>query len=194
MRFTYAHDAKGITAIMPEDKERLGKLLDNLDIAIERSMSGRSRDIGEKIRSQIEAIAKQSVGTPLNQAELKEIDEELNKLVDRYGADGFIYRTDSSALVAEGRRMMLFILAGEILMTVLMAILLQRTIIPPITHAVNVAMAIEGGKLDNEIKLDGSSEAVALLTALSQMQSSIATNILRIEEKKDGKKRKGKKR
>lgn len=182
IRFRNAHDAKGITTIVSEDKERLRKIQDNLDITIERAMSPRARDIGQNVEEQVEALAKLPVGTPLPQAKLQQLDTELNVLVDRYGADGFNYRTETSVMVAAGRKMMMFVLSGEILMTILMAILLQRTIIPPITHAVRIAAAIESGKLDNRIEPDGGSETVALLKALSRMQAAIADNIARIEE------------
>jgi len=182
IRFVDDHNTRETAAIVAGDDEKLGRLIDNLNIAIERAMSDRGRDLAMKIHGQILDIKAQPPGTLLQKDELKTIDTELNKLVDRYNADGIIYRTHSSELVASSRKWLTGVLYGAVVLALIMALILQRAVIPPIIQAVEVAKSIEKGKLDNKIVAKGRSETAVLLGALAKMQSSIADNIRRIEE------------
>jgi len=182
IRFMGTHDSKDSAVITKLDGAQFGRLVDNLDIAIERAMSDKGRDLAKKIRAQIITLRAESPGTALVPAQLQEIDTEMNRLVDRYTADGFAYRIHSSEIVATSRKWLTFVLAGAVLFAIAAAFIFQRSVVPPIIQAVTVAMAIERGKLDNKIEAKGGGETALLLSALAQMQTSIAYNIRRIEE------------
>ncbi len=55
----------------------------------------------------------------------------------------------------------------------LLAILLARSIVKPLRHAVQVADAVKRGRLDNVIDAAGSDETGQLLGSLDEMQSAL---------------------
>lgn len=63
------------------------------------------------------------------------------------------------------------------LMTVLLAWLLTRSIVTPLTKAVKVAEEIAGGNLTGRIDVDGNDEPARLLSALSVMQQNLRKTI-----------------
>ncbi|MGF6091176.1 methyl-accepting chemotaxis protein [Pseudomonas sp. 18173] len=66
------------------------------------------------------------------------------------------------------------------LMTVLLALLLTRSIVTPLNRALQAALTIAGGNLTNAIEVDGKDEPARLLGALSSMQTSLRKTIEQI--------------
>lgn len=66
------------------------------------------------------------------------------------------------------------------LMTVLLALLLTRSIVTPLNRALQIAVTIAGGNLTNAIEVDGKDEPARLLGALSSMQTSLRKTIEQI--------------
>jgi len=66
------------------------------------------------------------------------------------------------------------------LMTVLLAWLLTRSIVTPLSRAVQAAETIAGGNLTKAIEIDGKDEPARLLGALSTMQSNLRKTIEQI--------------
>ena len=69
---------------------------------------------------------------------------------------------------------------AALVLGVLIAILLARSIVRPLRNAVDVADAVKAGKLDNVIEAGGTDETGMLLTSLDQMQGA-----LRARDEKD---------
>jgi len=190
VRFADAHKAAGATFADDASHAQVQKILDNLDVMIDRAMDDKSRELSKSLRVDIAALMKLPANAPA--PDLDAIDKNLDKLVDRVGAAGFAYRTkaddavdDADKLVAYGNRTLKIVTGITLSIAVVITFLLGHLIVPPIKRAVSVANAIAEGRLDNEIKLSGKkarSEPSLLLKALSVMQSSIADNITRIEK------------
>jgi methyl-accepting chemotaxis protein len=172
------HDT--IVAITDDDREKLGRLLDNLDVAIQRAMSDKGRVLSQQIRDKIVGI--QGGTKPLTPELVDEIDHDMTKLVNRYSTDGVDYRKRAVALAEESKKGFEIVMGAALGLAVITALFILRAIVPPLKHAVKVAMSIADGHLDNAISVKGRSETAALLNALAKMQGAIAENLRRVEE------------
>ena len=188
VRFAGSHDAPGASFSDATSHAQLQKILDNLDVTIDRAMDDKSRDESKALRAKVEALMKLPAGatTP----DLAAIDKDMDKLVDRFGSAGFSYRSkaddavdDAAKLVSQGNKTLKIVAGVTFGIAAIITFLLGQVIVPPIKRAVMVANAIAAGQLDNEIKLSAKtrSEPALLLKSLSVMQSSIADNIKNIE-------------
>ncbi|MGE8361536.1 methyl-accepting chemotaxis protein [Pseudomonas sp.] len=72
------------------------------------------------------------------------------------------------------------VLAG--LATVVLAMLLTRSIVTPLSHAVQVAEVVASGNLTQSFDVEGRDEPARLLAALKTMQQSLRSTILNISE------------
>jgi methyl-accepting chemotaxis protein len=66
------------------------------------------------------------------------------------------------------------------LLTVLLALMLTRSIVTPLNKALVAAQAIASGNLTQAIEVDGNDEATRLLKALAEMQASLRSTIEQI--------------
>jgi signal transduction histidine kinase len=180
VRFAAARRDADAGAADPAVEAQLTALLDDLDVAIERSMSDKGRAAAQAIRAEIAALRAPPSATARG-ASLAAIDAELGKLVQKYAADGFLYRIRAEEIVDESDRALIFGLAIAVVLATAIALVLGATIVPPVKRAAGIAMAIAEGRLDNAITWKGRSETAQLLAALATMQSSIAADIRRIE-------------
>ncbi|MDE3060941.1 MAG: hypothetical protein KGJ06_08010 [Pseudomonadota bacterium] len=179
VRFANAHKAG--TTLDDAAKADLGKILDNLDVAVQGAMNDKTRGKAKDIRAKIAALHDQATGSAIS-ANLEEIDADLGKLVGRYADDGLAYRVQADDLIDGNKKQLMAAMGIAVGIALAITILLTRAILPPLKRAVAVAMAISEGRLDNEIRAKGRSETSRLLNALSAMQTSIADNIKNIEE------------
>jgi len=179
VRFASTH--KTGTPMDDDGKAQIGKILDNMDVAIQGAMTDKTRDKGKATRDKIAALHDMPAGTAIT-ADMGEIDTDLGKLVGRYTDDGLTYRVHADELVEQNEKQLMMALGIAVAIAAVITVLLNRTIVPPLRRAVVVAMAISEGRLDNEINDKGRSETSKLLHALSVMQTSIANNIKSIEE------------
>ncbi|UCZ85012.1 methyl-accepting chemotaxis protein [Pseudomonas sp. L5B5] len=65
-------------------------------------------------------------------------------------------------------------------LTIILALLLTRSIVSPLTRALNAAEVIAGGNLRQTIEVDGKDEPARLLRALAEMQASLRRTIEQI--------------
>ncbi|WP_407074049.1 MULTISPECIES: methyl-accepting chemotaxis protein [unclassified Pseudomonas] len=76
--------------------------------------------------------------------------------------------------------MVIVVAVGAALLTVLLALLLTRSIVVPLTRALQVAEDIAGGNLTKTVLIDGHDEPARLLTALQVMQQNLRKTIQHI--------------
>ncbi|MGZ0714254.1 methyl-accepting chemotaxis protein [Pseudomonas palleroniana] len=74
------------------------------------------------------------------------------------------------------------LIAGVIVLTVGLALLLTRSITSPINDALTVAERIAGSDLSKEVLVSGTDEAGRLLKALAQMQANLRSTIMQISD------------
>ena len=180
VRFAASHQAN--TTIGDAERAELSVVLDNLDVAIQRAMSDKGRDLASGLRAGITDLANgRRDGVKLGAA-LTEIDKDMTRMVNRYISDGFTFRQHAEALITESRRVLIAVTGAALLFSVLTGFLLLRAIVPPLKRAVAIARSIADGHLDTVIIAEGRSETSLLLGALDRMQKAIADSMKRIEE------------
>jgi PAS domain S-box-containing protein len=160
-------------------RKQFAKLLDIMDVVVERASTDKTRELAASLRVRLANIAA-NPSSPDVRGQLLALEGELAKMVRKYASDGFVYRSNADKLVADADRAMIIGMTAAGLLALAVAIALQAAIIPPIRRASAIATSIARGKLDNPIALRGRDETAQLLTALDTMQRSIAEREARL--------------
>ena len=109
-------------------EEGLENVLDNLDVAIERSDSPRSRDMAKELRAKIAALAHDETGAAELKSRLINIQQELEGLGARASAVGLKARDDIEGFSSRSDTLLLISVATSIVMVIVALLLLQRLI------------------------------------------------------------------
>ena len=156
-----------------EIRRGLGKIADRMGVAAERAMSARARAMTEDLRRKILAL-KEMPDASQWRNQIGAVEGDLSKAVQRFAGDGLDARDTAEEAVEESVQLLKTAIAAGLVTAVLIGVILERSVIPPLNRAVGVATAIAAGKLDNPIKLRGRNEAARLMRALASMQTAIA--------------------
>jgi methyl-accepting chemotaxis protein len=166
-----------------EVDKAIAAIRDDLDVAIERAMSEDGRRAAQALRESVSGISSSWKST----AAAKQIDAvtgAFDLLVEQYTTDGLQLRVNAENLVARGIRSTLIAIGASVAIALFITWALSFTIVPAVRRAAKFAEDIADGRLDIEIVLPkrrGGSETVALLVALSRMQTAIRESIARSE-------------
>ena len=104
----------------------------------------------------------------------------VNDLVKYHEANFASTHQVAQANYAKARRLIYAMLGAALLLGMVLAVLLAKGIVGPLSRAVNVAEAIRDGKLDNAIDKSGKDETGRLMESLDAMQGA-----LRVRDEKD---------
>lgn len=89
---------------------------------------------------------------------------------------------NATDLYNNGLWLVVGIIAGVIVLTVGLALLLTKSITSPINDALSVAERIAASDLSKEVMVSGTDEAGRLLKALAQMQTNLRSTIMQISD------------
>ncbi|MCD5978966.1 methyl-accepting chemotaxis protein [Pseudomonas quasicaspiana] len=89
---------------------------------------------------------------------------------------------NATDLYNDGLWLVVGIIAGVIVLTVGLALLLTKSITSPINDALSVAERIAASDLSKEVMVSGTDEAGRLLKALAQMQTNLRSTIMEISD------------
>ncbi|WP_371369315.1 methyl-accepting chemotaxis protein [Pseudomonas sp. QL9] len=105
------------------------------------------------------------------------LNQSLQDLIqlNRAGAQAAADRADRQ--YQNDRIVVIGVLLFAVVMTFALAILLTRSIVQPLSHAVQVARTIAGGDLSQRFSIEGKDEAAQLLHALGEMRESLRGTI-----------------
>jgi methyl-accepting chemotaxis protein len=103
-------------------------VLDNLDVAIERSESPRSRDMAKELRAKIAALAGDDTGGMDLKSGLLHIQEELEGLGSRASAVGLKARDDIEGFSSKSDTLLSLSVGTSVVMVILALLLLERLI------------------------------------------------------------------
>jgi methyl-accepting chemotaxis protein len=87
---------------------------------------------------------------------------------------------ESNAAYVGARRTIIVVGVGALVIGLLLAVVLTRSIVRPLRNAVEIADAVKQGRLDNVIDIEGEDETGQLLNSLADMQTA-----LRARDEKD---------
>ncbi|MBK5512228.1 methyl-accepting chemotaxis protein [Pseudomonas sp. TH15] len=106
--------------------------------------------------------------------------EQLNKLIAINAADAKSASQEAGEHYDSAITGIIIVSVVAALATVLLALLLTRSIVTPLNRAVAAAQTIAGGNLTKTIEIDGKDEPSRLLGALSVMQANLRKTIEQI--------------
>lgn len=155
-----------------EGQKDIAKIADRVSVAAERAMSERARAMAKAIVERIGALRGQQ-DRALLIAGLREIEDSLSKVVQKYSGDGLDARDAAETEVDAVSEVLHWAVIAGLALVVVVGVVLERSAIPPLNRAVSLATKIAAGRLDNEVKIRGRSEAARLLKALASMQDAI---------------------
>ncbi|MBK5534370.1 methyl-accepting chemotaxis protein [Pseudomonas sp. TH08] len=106
--------------------------------------------------------------------------EQLNKLIAINAADAKSASQEAGEHYDSAITGIIIVSVVAALATVLLALLLTRSIVTPLNRAVAAAQTIAGGNLSKTIEVDGKDEPARLLEALASMQVNLRKTIEQI--------------
>ncbi|MFY7866215.1 methyl-accepting chemotaxis protein [Roseateles sp.] len=165
--FDAALDSVGLNTSREEDKQ-------TLDVA--RKQAKTSRELNDQVmalatNNKDEEAAKflLSQASPAAKTLQTTIDKAIKLQVEDAKADV----SAASADYVAARTWMMGTAAVAVLLVVVMAWVLTRSVTAPLAKALQFFDAIGNGRLDNEIRANGKDETAQLLNGLSQMQANL---------------------
>ncbi|MFZ3282710.1 methyl-accepting chemotaxis protein [Pseudomonas sp.] len=106
--------------------------------------------------------------------------EQLNKLIAINAADAKVASSQAGEHYDSAITGIIIVSVFAALATVLLALLLTRSIVTPLNRAVQAAQTIASGNLTKNIEVDGKDEPARLLEALAAMQTNLRKTIEQI--------------
>jgi len=185
VRFKASHSAPGVTFADDVSKAQLQKILDNMDVAIERSINDKSKEMGKTIRGEIADLAKAT-----SAADLDKIDGDLDKLVAKYGSGGFSYRTkaddsveSANKFVASNKITLQIAMAIAVFMAFVITVILAKSIIPHIKRlSIEIDRLSEGDYSQDVAGAERHDEIGDMAKALNINVNKIRSTVIRIKE------------
>lgn len=169
--------SKDSYAILPSGANERA-LYTQFDITLKTYLSEQARALELSQQGQTEAVRQLVNGQMKDLADLMGV--QLSKLI----AINKVNASDASDLAGEqysnAKLAIIIVSVAATLLTVLLAWLLTRSIVTPLSEAVSAAQDIAEGKLTGHIEVGGSDEPARLLGALSIMQQNLRTTIAMI--------------
>jgi diguanylate cyclase (GGDEF)-like protein len=152
----------------------------DLEVARTRAMSAEGDAVTRRLATEMAGLAAtlalQDRSPALLMDALRQVGHSFETAIEIYGADGFQQRAAAGEIVARTAERMQWAIVMAVVAALVISTLLTRSIVPAMTHAVQVAKAIAAGSLDNPIppqRRRARGEAAQLLRALDAMQTSI---------------------
>ncbi len=146
LRFAAAH--RGGDAALGSDPG-LQKVMDRLDVALERAISERTRAAGAEARALIAALP--SVTPAELPQRIAQADKAIAKLVKKFSADGLDTRDDAEELAKHSTRVILIEIAVAIGIALGVGWLVGRDLSRPLVQLVRNLDGLTAGDLDQEI-------------------------------------------
>jgi len=121
-----------LSAATPEERAKAGEglenVLNNLDVAIERSESQHSRELSNEVRSKIAALAGDETAVTELKARLSGLQEDMERLGSRASAVGLKARDDIEGFSAKSDVLLAVSIGTSLVMIFVALLLLERMI------------------------------------------------------------------
>ncbi|AZD07172.1 Methyl-accepting chemotaxis sensor/transducer protein [Pseudomonas chlororaphis] len=133
------------------------------------SQQGRLEDAVAVVNGEMSQLADELAGT-------------LNELVALNRNNANLATELARAVFSNAKVWVVVMIVVAGLMTIVLALLLTRSIVLPLSQSLNVAEVVAGGDLTEDIRISGKDEPARLLQALKAMQHSLRETIRRISD------------
>lgn len=150
------------------------RILENLDIALERATSAEAKKLATELRGRMLALTL-APGAPADITTQLEAASNMFELgAEQFAQDGFAFRLQAEAVAQNSQLTSRIAIGASLAAALLITASLTRSIVPPLHRATVIATQIAQGNLKNDIKPQGSGEMVMLLGALDVMQAALS--------------------
>ena len=145
LRFAAGHQSPGTTLADPAARAGIKKVLDRLDIALERAVSDRTHEAGEQVRTLLQALP----DTPASDLpdKMKQVDRAITRLVKKFAADGLESRDDAEELAAKSFRLVLIEIGVSVFLALGIGWLVGRSLSRPLKQIVAIIDRLAAGDL-----------------------------------------------
>ncbi|WP_342622789.1 methyl-accepting chemotaxis protein [Pseudomonas alkylphenolica] len=162
--------------VLPEEQSLFDRYL-----KIEQQYMGLQAQVAQlSLQGQIDAA------TAVVNGEMNQLADQLTATLNELIALNNLHAnkaTDLAAAVYNNARVwVIALLLGALVMTVILALTLTRSIVRPLAQSLQVAEIVATGDLTPQIAVHGADEPARLLAALKQMQQSLRETIGRISD------------
>ncbi|MHC2144847.1 methyl-accepting chemotaxis protein [Pseudomonas sp. 210_17 TE3656] len=162
--------------VLPEEQSLFDRYL-----RIEQQYMGLQAQVTQlSLQGQIDAA------TAVVNGEMNQLADQLTATLNELIALNNLHAnkaTDLAAAVYNNARVwVIALLLGALVMTVILALTLTRSIVHPLAQSLQVAEIVATGDLTPQIAVQGADEPARLLAALKQMQQSLRETIGRISD------------
>jgi len=158
----------------------------DLEVATQRAMSEAGKLASERLSVEVSDLESMFVARMDHPAAprdiIRQLENSFETVIEIYAADGYEQRTAAGAIVERIGLQTRWMIGLAVAAALAIGVVLARSIVPTMHHAVRIAKSVAGGTLDNEIRVPPRrwGEAAQLLQALDVMQASIRDAMGRI--------------
>jgi methyl-accepting chemotaxis protein len=149
LRLEAARRSVGTTWSDAAARADLQKVLERLDVALERASSDNTREAGRQTRVLLAALP--DVPEPELAARMTLADKSITKLVKKFAADGLETRDDAEELAAHSTRLVLIQIAVAICLALGVGYLVGRNLSRPLVALVRTIGGLAAGDLEQEV-------------------------------------------
>ncbi len=163
-------------------KDSLQKIVDDLDVAIERAPTPREKQLALALRTQIVALAD---APTWDAGKADQIDGALRKLVQRFADRALDFRTSADDLLDRFKLLLGVVTIGSLLVALTGAGLLIFQLIPPLRALRRLASESSGSRTDNsgQSLLGRGDEIGEVARALTSAQSEVDQTLATLEDR-----------
>ena len=127
----------------------LTKVLQVLDVALDRAASDRTRDAAKQMRAMLAALS--DVPASELTERMTQADRALTKLVKKFGADGLETRDDADELATHSTRLVLIQIGVAVAIALGVGFLIGRNLSRPLVQLVRFINSLAAGELGHEV-------------------------------------------
>jgi methyl-accepting chemotaxis protein len=149
LRLAARHHAADATLADAAGRADVQKVLDRLDVALERATSERTRDAGKQARLMLAALPDAPAAELA--AQMTQTDKAITKLVKKFTADGLDARDEAEALAERSARMVLIEIAAAVCVALGVGWLVGRNLSRPLVQLVRSIDGLAAGELEQDI-------------------------------------------
>ena len=150
LRLAATHRGADATLADKAGRAGLQKVLERLDVALERAATDRTRDAGKQVRTLLTALPDTPVADLAKR--MTETDLAITRLVKKFSADGLDARDDAETLVTDSTHRMLLEIAVAVGLALGVGWLVGRNLSRPLKQLVSVIGDLAARRLEREVE------------------------------------------
>ena len=171
-----AQNDYSVLIVLPEERTLFARYLE-----LQKQYLDMQRQVMELATSaQVDEAAK-VVNGEMNQL-ADTLTATLNQLIDLNNQHAHMATDKAQTVYVSARLWVIVLLSGALVLTVILAYVLTRSIVNPLAQSLQVAEVVATGDLTPQISIQGRDEPARLLVALKKMQQSLRDTIGRISD------------